>query len=74
MIGNDALPVVCQCLRTKEAFGTMEGIPAPWQAGEFTSASFWCLRTMDAVGPDERVVHAKDCRADRACFQDPEAD
>lgn len=71
---TNSLPVVCFCLRTKEAFGIMEGNPAPWQAGEMTSASYWCLKTMDAVGPDDQIVHAKDCRAGRGCFRDPDED
>lgn len=65
-------PRVCACLRTKDAFGTMEGEPAPWQAGEHTSASFWCLVTMDAAGPDDGVAHAQDCRPGRRCFRDPD--
>lgn len=29
----------------------------------------WCRRTMQAVGPDGRLVHPADCRVGRSCFR-----
>src|SRR5437868_1958520 len=47
------VPVVCRLLRTKTAFGSFADTgAAPWQAGESTTAVFWCLATMQTAGPD----------------------
>ena len=40
-----------------------------WQAGNSTTAIFWCLKTMDTCGPDDDFAHAKSCRAGRECFR-----
>jgi hypothetical protein len=73
-----AKPKVCSLLRTKTAFGSYmmdmdddaaaDDTPA-WQAGNSTTAVFWCLKTMDTCGPDDNFAHAKSCRAGRACFR-----
>lgn len=62
------LPVVCQMLRTKNAFGNHVGYRA-WQRGESTTAVYWCLHTMGTVGPDDQLVHPHTCCGTRACFQ-----
>lgn len=69
-----SLPVVCEHLRAKGPFGQLGGEEVPWQSGEYTNATYWCLCTMDAVGPDDRVVHAQDCRDRRPCFRAPDED
>ena len=83
--GNDgstpaAKPTVCCLLRTKTAFGsymmdsddeTPDDVPA-WQAGNSTTAVFWCLKTMDTCGPDDRLAHAKTYRPGRKCFRSDE--
>jgi hypothetical protein len=33
----------------------------PWQRGESSTAVYWCLYTMAAVGPDDQLVHPHDC-------------
>ncbi len=67
------IPPVCRMLRTKTAFGaySIETSPTPWQAGESTTAVFWCLRTMDTAGPDDGLAHPEQCLTDRSCFQPP---
>ncbi|HQR39037.1 MAG TPA: hypothetical protein PLF26_11620 [Blastocatellia bacterium] len=70
-----SLPVVCRLLRTKTAFGGLIGDasdPAPWQSGVSTTAVYWCLSTMETVGPDDVLAHPAACRSDRGCFKDPE--
>ena len=67
-----SLPVVvCRFLRTKNAFGTRETGAVDWREGHSTTAVYWCLRTMETWGTDERVAHAHDCRAGRSCFEAP---
>jgi hypothetical protein len=62
------MPVVCEMLRTKNAFGNHVGYRA-WQRGESTTAVYWCLHTMGTVGPDDRLVHPHSCCGQRVCFQ-----
>ena len=74
----EAKPKVCALLRTKTAFGSYmldmdddaaaDDTPA-WQAGNSTTAIFWCLKTMDTCGPDDDFAHAKSCRVGRECFR-----
>jgi hypothetical protein len=66
-----SLPVVCRSLRTKTAFGTLEEGARDWRYGESTTAVYWCLRTMEAAGPDDGFVHATRCREGRTCFRAP---
>jgi hypothetical protein len=63
------LPIVCRKLRTKEAFGTIEGLTRDWREGASSTAVFWCLRTMEPWGLDQRPAHATKCREGRACFE-----
>jgi hypothetical protein len=67
------LPIVCRKLRTKTAFGTLEGLTADWREGASSTAVFWCLRTMEPWGTDQRPAHARSCREGRACFEAPDA-
>ena len=66
------LPVVCRKLRTKTSFGTLEGLTRDWREGASSTAVFWCLRTMETWGLDQRPAHAADCRAGRSCFAAPD--
>jgi hypothetical protein len=58
---------VCRHLRSKTP-GDGD-IDAGWEEGLHSNASHWCLATMDAVGPDDQVAHAQDCRYGRGCFE-----
>ena len=66
------LPIVCRKLRTKTDFGTLEGLTADWREGTSSTAVFWCLRTMETWGTDQRPAHARSCREGRACFEAPD--
>ena len=61
-------PKVCKLLRTKMAFG-FEECDEPWEAGTSTTAVYWCLSTMQTAGPDDKLVHAENCREGRSCYQ-----
>lgn len=61
-------PAVCRHLRGKVPLTTPEELAMPWEAGVASNASYWCLCTMDAVGPDDAVAHARDCRQGRRCY------
>jgi len=62
------LPHVCRYIRTKTAFGTSVGYQ-PWQFGSSSTAAYWCLQTMGATGPDDRLVEPRACCAGRECFE-----
>ena len=36
--------------------------------GFFPNATFWCLVTADAIGPDDGFVHPHVCTTTRGCF------
>jgi len=59
----------CQCLRTKNPYGTTPQNPEVWVAGIDTSSSYWCLRTMGPAGPDDHYVHLARCVPGRSCYE-----
>lgn len=63
---------VCRRLRTKTAFGSFRGKLYAWQSGRSTTAVYWCLRTMETVGPDDSFAHPHACLSGRGCFEAPE--
>ncbi len=34
---------------------------------------YWCSRTCTCVGPDDELVHPKDCVPGRSCYDGPQA-
>jgi hypothetical protein len=69
--GNSARPAVCTMIRTKTAFAIFDANDeqASWEAGESTTAIYWCLCTMQTAGPDDALVHPQSCRQGRTCYQ-----
>jgi hypothetical protein len=61
------LPQVCRYIRKKTASGNAIGYQG-WQRGDSSTASYWCLQTMGASGPDDHLVEPKQCLAGRVCF------
>lgn len=70
--GERGAPVVCRFLRTKMAFGSFGPDVPDWREGDSTTASYWCLCTMESAGPDDDFAHARKCRAGRRCFVGPD--
>jgi len=63
-------PSVCRLLRTKSDGGIMVGGEVvPWTTGENTSASYWCLATMETAGPDDNLAHPHTCLRSRVCYR-----
>jgi hypothetical protein len=60
-------PPVCRKLRTKMAFGSLEGT-RDWRHGDSTTAAYWCLVTMEAAGPDDSYAHPHVCCPGRPCY------
>lgn len=66
----ESTPSICSMLRTKTAFGTFVGNLWSWQSGNSTTAVYWCLRTMETAGPDDRYAHPHTCCHGRACYEE----
>ena len=62
----------CQCLRTKNPYGTTPQNAENWLPHVATSSTYWCLRTMGPAGTDEHFVHLSQCTSRRACYEAPE--
>lgn len=61
--------VICRYLRGKTAYGTNEGGETPWLLLEDAGTTvFRCVRTGEAVGPDDYFADSNLCRAGRRCF------
>lgn len=58
----------CRHLRSK-----MMHVASDWEqrASEYpsTTSSYWCLKTMGSVGPDDFPAELDSCRAGRTCFE-----
>ncbi|MGE5346457.1 MAG: hypothetical protein ACM3JH_10915 [Acidithiobacillales bacterium] len=68
---NDAVPDPagrCRHLRTK-----MMHVTSEWETRAVSlpssSASYWCLKTMGPVGPDDGPCDLDTCRSPRGCFE-----
>ncbi len=59
---------VCCWLRARGAYGRGVDVEA-WTSGDSPLDAYWCLRTLEAFGPDDGVAHAHRCRSGRACFE-----
>lgn len=59
---------ICRFLRTKAAYVPgMRGDENPLTESHPT-ATYWCLRTLEVLGPDDLPVAPEECAAGRACF------
>lgn len=68
MTAADRSPLaVCRNIRSKGA-GVVYGEAVTWDAGDRSTAVFWCLATADALGPDDGFVHPHVCTENRECF------
>jgi hypothetical protein len=62
----------CQCLRTKNPYGTTPQNAESWVAGIHASSTYWCLRTMSPAGPDDHYAHLARCTPGRICYEEPD--
>jgi hypothetical protein len=71
VVSETTVPAVCRLLRCKHASGA-EVRGDAWKRGDSTTEVYWCLSTMEAFGPDDNFVDARECLAGRRCWQDPD--
>jgi hypothetical protein len=41
-----------------------------WKGGDPSTRQYWCLVTMNTIGPDSRMVGEEDCVNKRSCFEE----
>ncbi len=63
--GAPAAAAACRHLRTKTFYYQQDG--AEMQASAI--ASYWCMRSLRAAGPDEDLVEPRLCHAGRVCYE-----
>jgi hypothetical protein len=60
---------ICSYLRTKNAYGDVVSAESPrWaEAGDHPTDCYWCLKTMQAWGPDSAPASLSSCGPERSC-------
>lgn len=58
----------CVHLCSKKAY-FLERPPAVAEDLLDASRQVWCRKTMEAVGPDDRLANPEGCRRERTCFE-----
>ena len=66
-MSSEETPRLCKYLRAKTS-GAHGDPRALWAIRNESSATYWCLLTMSAAGPDDRLVHVCDCGEERVCW------
>lgn len=58
----------CASLRSKSPYGVFGEFNDEILDSLCSTTSFWCLRSMSRVGPDEHFVHRGQCVEGRSCW------
>lgn len=58
---------ICHHLRTKAYF--VDGRDAAELSVSTPTAVYWCLKTMQVMGPDAGLVCPEECHSERQCFE-----
>ena len=66
MIVADATTIECRWLKTKRMY--MDWEEDPEVPGTF-DGFYWCVHTMQCLGPDGEIAVPEHCRNDRGCFE-----
>ena len=62
---------VCKCLRTKKKFIPEHETDALSEQTEpGAEAFYWCNRTLNGIGADDRPAHVRTCTPGRSCFEE----
>lgn len=59
-------PFACRCLRTKGMFIPVERDP---EVPNPSDGIYWCLHSMNQLGPDGAVAEPRVCTPERRCFE-----
>jgi hypothetical protein len=63
----------CKYLRAKNPYGLLEGGENPWLLPFESNTICWCVKSSNAAGPDNDLVHPDKCVEGRTCFKAEEA-
>lgn len=58
----------CRNLKSKNSFGLLED-SSNWYGIEDPNATYWCIKSSGAAGPDNGIVSPKTCVKGRKCFK-----
>jgi len=60
----------CTLLRAKRSYGEIHSdIEPSWNSGLLATDCYWCLKTMEAWGPDDCPALPESCSTNRTCFE-----
>lgn len=62
------IQIRCASLRSKSPYGVFGEYDEEILDSLSSTTSFWCLRSMSRVGPDEHFVHRHNCVEGRRCW------
>lgn len=60
---------VCRKLRSKGMFIDVEPDPSDAGLPSMDSGTFWCVHSMNCLGPDGKVADRESCRRGRSCYE-----
>jgi len=60
---------LCKRLRSKGMFIDVEPDPRDAALPSMESGTFWCVHSMNCLGPDGRVADRESCRPGRRCYE-----
>jgi hypothetical protein len=58
----------CRSLRSKSSYGAFEEFHEDLTEIMGATTTYWCLKTMGKVGPDDYFVHRSVCQEGRSCW------
>ena len=58
----------CVHLKTKKSHIPDISKPDKWRTNESTTGSYWCIKSMQTLGPDGGLVSPENCQSIRDCF------
>jgi len=60
----------CRHFRSETEYIAKAENKSYWKGGATTTRQYWCLVTMNTLGPDSRMVGDEDCTNRRSCFEE----
>ena len=65
---------ICRHFRSESEYIDNAENKSYWKGGVPTTRQYWCLLTMNSIGPDSRMVGDEDCIHKRTCFEEKSED
>jgi hypothetical protein len=65
---------MCRYLRSETEHISRAENKFYWKDGTPTTIQYWCILTMNTIGPDGGMVSEDDCVNKRTCFEEKSGD